>query len=151
MVMFMYQVNSFSFNRPILFIFIPKIFITCKKRVQKRCNTLQKLIFGGFNSVSRLMTWRKTLGPEQVDPHVDSILGNLSQSTHSLLTSSHSLLFLNLATSGPNRSTPRSTQFWKILIESTHSLLASTHFQFSFKSFRRVSEHVDSQVDSTLG
>lgn len=121
-----------------------------KKRVKKRCITLQKLIFRGLNSVSRLMTRSKTLGSEHVEPKVDLILGNLSELNQSLLASTHSPSFLNLTPSGPNRSTPKSTQFWKILIESTHSLLGSTHFQFSFESFCRGSEHVDSIMGKTL-
>lgn len=90
------------------------------------------------------MTRCKTLGSEQVDPKVDSILRNLSESTHSLLASTHSPSLLNLAPLGPNMSTPGLTQLWEILIESTHSLLASTHFQFSFESFRRGSGQVES-------
>lgn len=40
------------------------------------------------------MTRRKTPGSEQVDPPVDSILGNLSESTHSPFVSTHDPSFL---------------------------------------------------------
>lgn len=86
-----------------------------KKRVQKRYCIEKNSFLEVFSPVSRLMNRRKTPGSEQVDPPVESILGNLSV-IH--------LLSLNLVPSGRNRS----TQFWEFLIESTHSSLASTHF-----------------------
>lgn len=107
--------------------------------------------FGCFYFVHQLITRCKTPGSEQVDPQVDSFLGNLSESNHSLLVSTHSPSFLNLTPSGTNRSTPGPTQLWGSLVESTHSCPASTHFQSSFDSFRHGSGQVDSQVDSTLG
>lgn len=59
-----------------------------------------------FSPMSRLMTRHKTPGSEQVDPPVDSILGNLSELTHSLFASNHAFSLFEPCSLGSEQVDP---------------------------------------------
>lgn len=117
------------------------------KNATKCHNTLQKLIFGGFGYVSRLMTRSKTFRFEQVNSQVDSILGNLSESTHSLLMSTHSPFFPEPCPFGSEQVDAQVDSILETLDESTHPSFSSTHVLFFFEPFRYGSEQVESTLE----
>lgn len=90
---------------------------------KKRCNIAKNSFLEVFGPLSRLMTRHKTLGSEQVDPPIDSIMGSLSESNHSPFVSTHDISFFEPGSLGSEQVDLPVDSILGIMIESNHSCL----------------------------